>query len=264
MSLEDYFDRHLVAGKVVYVVDDHHKALAAWALIRRKVAASPYLLTIDHHTDTDDAFAGYVSLTTFDDPSLDGQALAAELLAAIDWRSDDSLAAAIAKLKHDEHIHAGTRSGMLAASFSIQLSDSSGYVEPNEAGLYVVPFKCAIGCSKRVFDDECAIHHAVEIIETRYLDDQLVRLRGITQGLGLPDIETLPYILDIDLDAFHSMKAANPDDASTFRRLIRGALAITIATEAEWVEEVWEDDANEPSAARLLEIVLGHIDVAMT
>lgn len=82
-------------------------------------------------------------------------------------------------------------------------------------------------------------------------------------GLGLSDIEALPYILDIDLDSFHSMKAANPDDASTFRRLIRSALAITIATEAEWVEEVWEDDDNEPSADRLLGIVLGHINAAM-
>ena len=145
MSLERFIDRHLVEGKAVYVVDDHHKALAAWALIRRKLAAAPYLLTIDHHTDTDDAFAGYVSLTTFDNPSLDGQALAAELLAAIDWLSDDSLADAIAKLKHDEHIYAATRSGVLAASFSIQLSDSGGYGEPNEAGHYVVPFKCAMG-----------------------------------------------------------------------------------------------------------------------
>ena len=152
---------------------------------------------------------------------------------------------------------------MLAASFSIQLSDSGGYGEPNDAGLYVVPFKCAMGCSKRVYDDECAVHHAVEIIETRYLDDQLVRLRQITQRLGLPDIEALPYILDIDLDAFHSMKAADPDDASTFRRLIRGVTAITIATEAQWVEEVWEDDDNEPAADRLLGMVLGHIEAAM-
>ena len=74
MSLGRFFDWHRVAGKAVYVVDDHHKALAAWALTRRKLAAAPYLLTIDHHTDTDDAFAGHVSLTTYDNPSIDGQA----------------------------------------------------------------------------------------------------------------------------------------------------------------------------------------------
>ena len=262
MSLEGFFDRRIVADKPVYVVDDHHKALAPWALIRRQFAAAPYLLTIDHHTDTDDAFASYVSLTTFGDPSLDGPALAAEMLAAIDWRRDDSVANAIAKLKHDEHIHAATMSGVLAASFSIQFSDSGGYGEPNEARLYVVPFKCAMDCAKRVYDDECVVHHAVEIIETRYLDDQLARLREMTNRLGLPDIEALPYILDIDLDVFHSMKAATPDDASTFRRLIRGAVGMTIATEAEWVKEVWEDDDHEPSAERLLEIVLDHINAA--
>lgn len=263
MSLERYFEVRRVAGKAVYVVDDHHKALAAWAKLRRGLDAPPYLLTIDHHTDTDDAFAGHASLTAFDNPSIDEQALAADLLAAVDWRSDASLADAIEKLKHDEHIHAATRSGVLAASFSIQLSDSSGYGEPNEQGLYVVPFKCAIGCSKSVYDDDCVIHHAVEIIETRYLDDQLSRLGEITQRLGFRNIEHMPYILDIDLDAFHSMKAANPDDATTFHRLIRGALAISIATEAEWVEEVWEDDANEPSVDRLLATVLEHIEVAM-
>jgi hypothetical protein len=91
MSLERYFEVHLVAGKAVYVVDDHHKALAAWALLRRGLDAPPYLLTIDHHTDTDDAFAGHARLTAFDNPSIDEQALAAELLAAVDWRSDTSV-----------------------------------------------------------------------------------------------------------------------------------------------------------------------------
>lgn len=262
MTLKAFFDQREIGGKSIYIVDDHHKALAAWAVERRKLATAPYLLTIDHHTDTDDAFRSYVCVAGYEGRTEDEHALAAALVAAIDWSDDESVADAIGRLCHDEHIHAATKSGALAASFSIQLSDQDGCVEHNENGIYVVPHKCAIGCQKKVYDDECVIHHALEIIETPYLDDQLQRLGEITQRLGLPNIENLPYILDIDLDAFHSMKAANPDNASTFRRLIRGALAITIATEAEWVEEVWDDEDNEPSAVKLLAVVIGHIEVA--
>lgn len=262
MALMDFFDQYEIGGKPIYVVVDHHKALAAWAIERRKLALPPYLLTIDHHTDTDDAFSSHVCMSAYEDSSVDEDALAAKLIAAIDWSIDESVAEAIGKLRHDEHIHAATKSGTLNASFSIQLSDQGGYVEPNEDGIYVVPHKCAIGCQKKVYDDECMIHHALEIIESPYLDDQLRRIGDITQRLGLPNIESLPYILDIDLDAFHSIKAAHPEDASTFRRLIRGAMAVTIATEPEWVEEVWEDEHNEPSADQLLTAVLGHIDAA--
>lgn len=45
------FVKHLSAkGKDIYVVDDHHKALAAWVLVRRSLDFAPNLITIDHHT----------------------------------------------------------------------------------------------------------------------------------------------------------------------------------------------------------------------
>lgn len=262
MTIKAFFDQREIGGKSVYIVDDHHKALAAWSIERRKFTSAPYLLTIDHHTDTMEAFRSYVSLAASEDCLLDEDALEAELIAAIDWSSDESVAEAIIKLAHDEQIHAATKSNTLSASFSIQLSDQDGYVEPNENAIYVVPYKCAIGCNKKVYDDECAVHHALEIIDAPYLDDQLRRIGEITQGIGLPNIESLPYILDIDLDVFHSMKATNPGDASTFRRLIRGALAITIATESEWVERLWKDKDNEPSADQLLTAIIGHIEAS--
>ena len=261
MTLMDFFDQCTIGGKPVYIVDDHHKVLAAWAIERRKLASAPYLLTIDHHSDTDEAFRSYVCMAAHGDLAVNEEVLAAKLIAAIDWSSDESVTEAIGKLRHDEHIHAAAKSGTLTASFSIQLCDQDGYLEPKD-GIYVVPHKCAIGCQKKVYDDECAVHHALEIIEASYLDDQVRRIGEITQGLGLPNIESLPYILDIDLDAFHSIKAANPGDATTFRRLIRGALAITIATEPKWVKDLWADKDNEPSVDLLLTTVKGHIEAA--
>ncbi len=262
MKISSYFDLRRINGKPIYIVDDHHKVLAAWAMERRKLETAPCLLTIDHHTDTDDAFASHVNIAGYEDPSIDQDKLAAKLLAAIDWRDDQSIAVAIGKLRHDEHINAATKSGILASSFSIQLSDGGGWTEPNEDHVYVVPFHCAMWCKKKVYDDECVIHHALEIIDAPYLDDQIRRIGEITGQLGMPNIETLPYILDIDLDAFHSMKAANPNDASTFHRLIRGAVAITIATEAEWVKELWNDEATELSVDKLLATIVENIEIA--
>jgi hypothetical protein len=53
-------------GKQVFLVDDHHKVLAAWALIRRKLLAAPNLITIDHHTDTREAFLCQANLQRCD------------------------------------------------------------------------------------------------------------------------------------------------------------------------------------------------------
>ena len=74
-----------------------------------------------------------------------------------------------------------------------------------------------------------------------------------------------PYILDIDLDVFHTVASIEPKDASTFHRLIRGALAITIATEAECVEELWhEEEEAKLAAGDLLSRLLGHVEQALS
>lgn len=62
----------------------------------------------------------------------------------------------------------------------------------------------------------------------------MARCIGIEGGL-----ELVPYILDIDLDVFHTVGSIEPKDPASFYRLIRGSLAITIATEAECVDELW-------------------------
>jgi hypothetical protein len=263
MYEEFLYDHISIMGKSIYVVVEHHKALAAWALVRNISNAPPYLLTIDHHTDTDEAFSGHVSLTWHEDPSIDPEQLTANLIAEIDWGDDRSIKNAIGKLQHDEHIHAAIRSGVLKASFSIQLSVQEGWEDPDD-GIFVVSHKCAMACHKSVYDDACMIHHALEIIESEYLEDQLRRIRIITDGNGMEPIESLPYILDIDLDAFHSYAAANPKNTATIYRLIRGAVAITIAREPECVQELWQDGNEEPSVDKLLEILMRHIETALS
>lgn len=231
-------------------------------MIRRQSESPPYLISIDHHSDTDDAFRKYVGTLSSEDQSINEVELSGKLVSAIDWQNEKSIEEAVSKLAHDEHIYAATQSGILAASFSIQLSDQEGW-EDADNGIFVVSHKCSMDCDKKVYDDECSIHHALEIIETKYLEDQLRRINELTSKRKIAQIESFPYLLDIDLDAFHSMQAANPKDPYTFYRLIRGAVAITIATEPECVEDEWQDENNEPSADKLLTIVLNHINTAM-
>lgn len=293
MTLNAFFENHTIKGKDVYVVDDHHKALAAWALVRRAEADAPNLITIDHHTDTNEAFHSYAHWEAYRGHEKDQGVHRAGLVAQIDWRCDKSIAKAIVNLRHDEHIDAATYSGTLNNAFCIQLSDSRGTSSVEERAfvqsarenwpnpptepkpqrpmtynattnrIYPLPFECFIGCQSVPHNDDCRVRHSNEIIESRYLDDQLARGAEISSGFGLPNPESAPYILDIDLDAFHSRRAINPDDSSTFYRLIKNAVAITIATEAECVAEEWLDDADQITSDVLLEKLLSHISNAL-
>lgn len=293
MPLTSLFDHFSIKGKDVFVVDDHHKALAAWALIRRQIEAAPNLITIDHHTDTYEAFLGFASLEFQEGREKDEEAFRLSQAAQIDWRNDDSLTRAIESLQHDEHIDAATFCGALGNAFCIQLSDSGGtqsveqlaftkdreqnwnspsalpkperpmtyQAEPSR--IYALSSDCFIGCQAKSHNDDCFARQSDQILESRYLDDQLQRGAEISRCIGLEHLEAKPYILDIDLDAFHSRRAINPEDASTFHRLIKNAVAITIATEAECVEEEWLDDNDQMTANELLAELLAHIDKAL-
>jgi hypothetical protein len=269
MSKDQFFLHKNVKGKDVYIVDSHHKTLQAWALIRRSIPDAPNLITIDHHTDTYEAFLGCANLELYEGRVQDQEAFRLKLVSQIDWRKDKSVFEAIAKLRHDEHINAATMSGIIDSAFCIQLSDT-GYlpnidelIQYSKANrIFVVPTECFVGCQARPHDDDCAARLADEIIETRHLEAHLDRANEIAACLKQPSVESTPYILDIDLDAFHSLKAINPKDPATFYRLIHHSLAITVATEAECVEELWRDEENSMNSEDLLQALLKHISQA--
>lgn len=268
-KLDDLFELREVKGKRVFIVDDHHKAFGAWALIRRELEAAPILLTFDHHTDTLPAY-GNISARThpYDDDAR--EALLAEMQAKLGWKTDAEVLSSIAKLKHDEHIDAAAICGVLRASFSFQLDDMGGLCsveeaaysdalgekwpdtaglskplrpftyEPPEHNVFVVGHECFIGCEATPHTDDCISRHWSQILESVYVDDQLARAGEMARCIGIEGgVESVPYILDIDLDVFHTEAALEPKDPASFFRLIRGALAITIATEADFVDHLW-------------------------
>jgi hypothetical protein len=272
-------------------VDDHHQALAPWALIRRRLIRAPNLITIDHHTDVYEAFLRHANLETYESGG-DAWALARDLVRRIDWQDDPSLLWSIDHLSHDEHIDTATMSGILNYAFCIQLSDSDGnqsieqqayaadrqarwplppklspprrpltYRDPDNH-IFVVPHDCAIGCTRMPHNDDCVVEHGNMIIESIYLDDQLARGAEMSRCVGIAHLEAEPYILDIDLDTFHSQQAIEPADCTTFYRLIRNAVAITVATEAECVEE-FKFDGETIDAGFLLAGLIDHIKLAV-
>lgn len=149
MHLSSLFEHLDFGGKDVYVVDDHHYALAPWALMRRRLGRAPNLITLDHHTDVHEAFLGHAHLETYESGG-DAWALARDLVKRIDWQNDQSLLWAIEHLHHDEHIDAATLSGVLNYAFCIQLSDHGG--NPSiESSRNTMPIGRRDGHSRRSF-----------------------------------------------------------------------------------------------------------------
>ncbi|NKA96471.1 hypothetical protein GO283_05030 [Ralstonia solanacearum] len=293
MPFHDLFQQRIVKGKRVLVVDRHNKAFAAWALVRRELPSAPVLITIDHHTDTIEAFndiAYRISKAT----GKDRNCIEKLLVSRIDWRDNFSVRKAVRNLDHDEHIMAATLSGVLRCAFVIQLSDMYGTPSieqekywreqptwdpltsprteppgrpftfaPRKDGVYTISHECAIGCTKSCHDDACLVAHADQILESAYLDDQLARGEEMAAAVGMNSIDAAPYILDIDLDVFHTRKAMQPSDASTLHRLIKGALVITIATEEECFCDEWLDSDPAPPIGEVLDGMLGHIKAAL-
>lgn len=83
---------------------------------------------------------------------------------------------------------------------------------------------------------------------------------GITSGLG--NNEDNKYILDIDLDYFHTRKSINPATSAIFYNLIRNSLAVTIAKECSCVE-LCRLKGETIDCAYLLDKLLKHIKKAM-
>lgn len=281
--------------KAVHVFESHHVALFPWAQISKALDEPPVLITLDHHTDTLDAFLSHRSKVAGGDKDK-YRAELDRLISTTDWRNDNQLCNAIFKLKHDEHIHAAIVFDIISAAYAINLSaqtrsiEEKNYISPRAEALRALaekretdfssllpppepPFSYELP-SKKIFEICSPMntegHTGAEVnwwaqrsdnvIETSYLNQELgiAEQMAATSGLAPP---RAPYILDIDLDYFHSEKSIAPDDATRFHELIRNALAITVATEPQCVISERLPDSNV-TASYLLAHMLKHIEEA--
>lgn len=170
---------------------------------------APRLVTLDHHTDTSAPFRAYLKQHP--------QERAADLLAALRFADDASVATALTKLAHDEHVVTALRTDVLSSA-------------------------CVLAQNAMNTDAACLAQHRIichevrddqwdRVLESDVLDEAIARFDAL---LGEPLLDSA-YILDIDLDYFKTFAAITPKDATTFRRLAQGARLITVATEPDFV-----------------------------
>ncbi|KVV46722.1 hypothetical protein WK92_24520 [Burkholderia ubonensis] len=258
-----------IGGKDVYIVKDHHHVLGGWAEVRLSQeeagAPVPALLTLDHHTDTRPPFDNHRFWATHSSATQPRNtaamnAMLSNLLGDLTWRTKASVKRAIDKLKHDEHIRTAIEANIVSRAFVINLDGGNGV----GGDVYETYSGCvAIGCTKPIHDSDCERARADQVLETVYLDHELGKLNAMAQANGVPGVEAEPYILDIDLDYFHTEKAIEPDDPATFYRLVQNASAVTIATEPGCVRNL-RLTGSKITGKSLLASMLQQIETALS
>lgn len=267
-----------IGNKEIYIVENHHEVLVPWALYRRRVDKAPILITLDHHIDTEDAFykASHNPQTHQHE-----EYRIHHYLKDVDFNNTSSIERAISKLYNDEHIDAAIKSDIIDKTFVISYDggkyewtksieeengrDSRPYHYP-EKDIYIVENRCFIGCENGRHDDSCIIGHFNQAIESSLLNNMISIIGEMKPSLVSGFLLQEKYILDIDLDYFHTRESIKPSDSSTFYSLIKNAEIITIATEPEFIKE-WATDYKydtQLNADLLLSTLKEHILKALS
>lgn len=284
-----------INGKKIFIVESHHHALWPWSLIKRGLENPLVLVSLDHHTDCRPAFHAHrCTESKFDDVIY--ARMLDPLISKFNYRDDESVIRAIGNLKYDEQIHTAILCNIFTHSFSLNFSDQTPSIEDRtyqklisdqfqkmidegvplgkvqkpeaphtynypEDGMFTIASDCYLGCNKIPHDDDCLINLYAQAIESDYLDHQLTvaNQMSITSGLGA--LRASQYVLDIDLDYFHSIKSIEPSDTKTFYALIRNSEALTIAMERRCVE-LLKLEGEDIDSEILLRKLLEHIHKA--
>jgi hypothetical protein len=264
----------MVGRKSVYIVASHHEVLEAWAEVRKGMDTAPDLISIDEHTDTLEPFQSYVSNLEEGDerPEAERAAVRQALVDEIEFRNSTTVKQAVARLRHDEHIQAATRSGIIDIAFVISIEGAQTYSEEEkqqvsefrlgkkaspvltkprryrlrDSRILVIPFGCHTDCTSTAHDAECHRKLSDQILETCLLERQIEIASEMSISIRNVALRAKPFILDIDLDTFHTYQSLSPKDPSLFHELISGASAITIAIEREWTSALWLEQSAAP------------------
>ncbi|OJJ23605.1 hypothetical protein BKI52_04380 [marine bacterium AO1-C] len=232
----------------VFIIEKHHHVLEAWAKL---YGTQPTLITFDQHTDTREAFHFLLFKLQLEKQSHLNKRK--ELCNAIDYQSQKSILNAISKLCHDEHIDTAIRSGLLNKAIAIisgnltarsservfkVLDKSTDDIDIEALSmmgrktLELRKVRESQPVTQKIFFYELPeVPPNNQVIESDHLKAALDKFEPYVPKSGWWD----NFILDIDLDYFHTRKAIQPKDVSFFQELIRQAKMITIAREPKFV-----------------------------
>ena len=304
--IKSAYDHKVIASKEIYTFENHATALLAWAAYRRTASSAPILITLDDHTDTCVAFVDKLSLevATHDLKTEEFFKLVDDEARKIDFMSPDTVTLAVEALSHDEHIDAAIRANIIRNAFVICNAERSGTLSVEEEAyetsrsplnrlrcpdLVPLPEPCR-PFSYEMPANGCFIvgskHGRIELfcktdsankrlnydraLESDYLNAKLVVAREMAANIGITDLLREDFILDIDLDYFHSRKAVRPSDPAVFHELIRRSGVITIALEPDFIGDgdlqmdECDVETNPLNSEFLLAEILEHIAVALS
>ena len=221
-------DKIEIKGKDIYIFEKHHYALYPWIKLRREKNLPMSLLTLDHHTDTRSPFnQASLDLTTH----TKNYEIPIKFLSEINPNDENSLDNVIGSLKNDEHIKTAIAKNIIKKAFIISFNDESDIyqdmLKEGENSIYVASNSESKKLYNGQFDDY--------VLQEDFLKEKFIQFRNIDSSVIDNDGFKTCYILDIDLDYFHTFKAINKS-SNLFDKLIRDAEIITIATEPKYVD----------------------------
>lgn len=278
-------EEQVIKSKKIYVFESHHYALLPWAKLRDTLSEAPILLSLDHHTDTRNPFSRYC----LDKINYEcNQQKVEQCIKCINYKELETVESAIKKLSNEEHIKAALESDILSKVFIISYSNSSdnpqSYEEQEKIENEMKIFQEVIlGITKSEYIIDRPFNYpnsdiyipAIDeknrekkeiydnAIESDFLREKFEIFNEMVPEIVNKDYEiNRKYILDIDLDYFHTIKSINPGDKNFFYDLIRNAEIITIAKERAYVDIVKID--NNLNSDYLYDEILQHIKQALS
>lgn len=250
-----------INNKDICIVEEHHHVLEYWTELREILGDLPIVITLDHHTDTRTAFTVKICEDNNYIFPEDWEQKSYKMVSNVNLRNKNELKNMFTLLRNDEHIDFAIKGDIISECFIIAYRSDidQGKIHPLEN-------TCYIGCNKESHDDDCSIIHWNQAIESILLQHKLSLMNDVKSNLVVNNIITENYILDIDLDYFHTIQSIHPKDTEVFYKLIRNASMITIATEPFYVNE-WKNMGHELddnfNSEYLLNQLLCHIEQAL-
>lgn len=220
----------------MHVVESHHLVLPIWAEYRSRLECPPYLITLDHHTDTSLPFRNHLKKMTSD---LHIQEIERKKqIEAIDFKQASTVLSATNLLSHDEHVLTAVQAGIIAGAFVVAQN-----ARDTDIDVYKEHRVCCYSVSRAHPSSMATLEECDRVLESSFLQGALDHFKNIlAQEPGaLPLLEN-NYILDIDLDYFNTKKSIRPEDRKLFLKLAKGAGLVTIATEPDHVLKCARED----------------------
>ncbi len=253
----DKVTEKVIGGKKIYIVENHHEVIIPWSEYASNNETAPVLLTFDHHMDTRSAFYRYSRKIA----DLEWRSVRDQLIADVNINESSTIISSLERLRNNEHIDFALQTGMISDAVVFSLMNSGICTDYANSKIYYIDPCCTSTCKKSSHDDECQINVYDKVIEGEELLFKLNKINKFMPGFFVSNKINKKFILDIDLDCFHTKKAINATDMSVFNYLVNNAEIITIATEGYYVELEKKD--SEINEHYLLEKLLAHIENAI-